>query len=606
MESSLLALLGVVGVAASVVGLIARRLRVPQVLLYLLLGALAGPSLLNIVNPDDLGEFFIVTLEVLVALIVFEGAFSIDARGLRRTGLVVRNLLTVGMAVTFLLATLLAGALGVVPWGTAFVFGALVTVTGPTVIGPLVRRLRLNDRVKSVLLAEGVLIDPLGAILAVVVLEVVLSGLQADPFLWAPSRLGGGALIGLGGGAAVWNVMRIHREPDENDVLLLVLGMAAATFAVAERLLDGSGLTAMAVMGVSLGALPIPHREAVTDTHDTLTRIMVAAVFVLATAAVDLSLLADLWPRGFIVVGALMVFVRPAAVWLSARNTDLTRRERLYVGLVGPRGVVAAALAAFAGEELGATEGGPELTALVFLTILLTIAIQSSYAGPLARALKVEAMRAMVAGGGTVGRRVATQLVASGYSVLVVDTDPDAVARAQAEGLEAQVADCTDSETLRRLGAGDVELAIGVTGSDQANLLFSQFIRSHGVEAEAHAVVHQPGSAEAFRAAGVHALRRDEAVAGAMLEMMGNPAIFDALTHGEQRLTLEVPVGASLNGRQVMDLGLPDGVLVVLVERGSDEIVPRGTTPLERGDRLLLFGRADAVRAARDALIALT
>ncbi len=100
MESSLLAVLGVVGVAASVVGLIAGRLRVPQVLLYLLLGALAGPSLLNIVNPDDLGEFFTVTLEVLVALIVFEGAFSIDARGLRRAGLVVRNLLTVGVTVT--------------------------------------------------------------------------------------------------------------------------------------------------------------------------------------------------------------------------------------------------------------------------------------------------------------------------------------------------------------------------------------------------------------------------------------------------------------------------------------------------------------------------
>ncbi len=305
---------------------------------------------------------------------------------------------------------------------TAFVFGALVTVTGPTVIGPLVRRLRLNDRVNSVLLGEGVLVDPLGAILAVVVLELVLSGLQADPFLWAPSRLGGGALIGLGGAAAAWSVMRIHREPDENDVLLLLLGLAAATFAVAERLLDGSGLTAMAVMGVSLGALPVPHRDAVTDTQDALTRIMVAAVFVLATAAVDLSLLADLWPRGFIVVGALMLVVRPLAVWLSARNSDLTRRERLYVGLVGPRGVVAAALAAFAGGQLGDAEGGPELTALVFLTILLTIGIQSSYAGLLARVLRVEAMRAMVAGGGTVGRRVATQLAAGGHAVLVIDS----------------------------------------------------------------------------------------------------------------------------------------------------------------------------------------
>ena len=197
-------------------------------------------------------------------------------------------------------------------------------------------------------------------------------------------------------------------------------------------------------------------------------------------------------------------------------------------------------------------------------------------------------------------------LLAGGHSVVVIDTDPDAVSRARAEGLQAELADCTDAEALGRLGAGDVPLSIAATDSDQANLLFSQFIRSTGVEAEAHAVVVQPGSLEAFRSAGVHALHRDEAVATAMMEMMGNPAIFDALTRDEQRLTLEVPIGGSLDGRRVMDLGLPPGVLVVLVERGSEELVPRGSTPLQRGDRLLLFGRADAVRGARDAVIALT
>ena len=606
MEASLLAVLGVVGLAASVVGFLSRRLLIPGVLLYLVIGAIAGPGLLDLVDPDELGEFFTVALEVLVAVIVFEGAFSIDPGGLRRTGRVVRNLLTLGMAITFGLATLLAGLLGVVPWGTAFVFGALVVVTGPTVIGPLVRRLRLNDRVESVLLGEGVLIDPLGAILAVVVLELVLSGLQADPFLWAPSRLGGGALLGLAGAVAVWQMLRVHREADERDTLLLLLGLAVSTFALAEILLEGSGLTAMAVMGVALGSGPVPHREAITGTQDALSRLLIAAVFVLATAAVDLSLVSALWPRGFIVVAGLMLVVRPLAVWLSAQGSDLTRRERLYVGLIGPRGVVAAALAAFAGEELGTAQRGPELTALVFLTILLTIAIQSSYAGLLARLLRVEAMRAMVAGAGQVGRRVAAQLAAGGHSVLVIDTDAEAVARARAEGLQAELADCTDAEALGRLGAADVALSVGVTNSDQANLLFSQFMRSSGIEAEAHAVVVQPGSLEAFRAAGVHAVRRDEAVATAMMEMMGNPAIFDALTHDEQRLTLEVPIGGSLDGRRVRDLGLPPGVLVVLVERGSGELVPRGETPLQRGDRLLLFGRADAVRGARDALIALT
>ena len=110
-----------------------------------------------------------------------------------------RNLLTVGLLTTFLVGTLLAGLLEVLPWRTAFMFGALVSVTGPTVIGPLVRSVRLNDHVRAVLLGEGVLIDPLGAILAVVVLQFALSGLHAEPFLWVPSRLIGGAAIGLVG-----------------------------------------------------------------------------------------------------------------------------------------------------------------------------------------------------------------------------------------------------------------------------------------------------------------------------------------------------------------------------------------------------------------------
>ena len=169
--------------------------------------------MLDVFDTRDLGEVLATSLEVLVGLLVFEGAFAIDVRYLRRVGDVVRNLLTVGLVITFLSGTLLAGLLDVLPWRTAFMFGALVSVTGPTVIGPLVRSVRLNDHVRAVLMGEGVLIDPLGAILAVVVLQFVLSGLHADPFLWVPSRLLGGAAIGLLGVAGVRAVLHLHPRP---------------------------------------------------------------------------------------------------------------------------------------------------------------------------------------------------------------------------------------------------------------------------------------------------------------------------------------------------------------------------------------------------------
>ena len=314
METAAIAALGVIGLSVALVNQVARRVMLPPVLLYLLAGVIAGPSVLGVFDPADLHEIFAISLEVLVALLVFEGAFSIDVQYLRRVGHVVRNLLTVGLVITFAPATLLAGVFDVLPWRTAFMFGALVTVTGPTVIAPVVRATRLNDHVRAVLLGEGVLIDPLGAILAVVVLQFALSGFHADPILWVPSRLLGGLAFGLVGAAGVRGVLCLHRTPPARDMTLLLLGMSVATLALAERVLPDSGLTAMATMGVVLAGMRLPHAEEVREFEDELSRILLAAVYVLSAATLKPGLLAGLWPAGFVVVAALMVIVRPLEV----------------------------------------------------------------------------------------------------------------------------------------------------------------------------------------------------------------------------------------------------------------------------------------------------
>ncbi|MDA0366221.1 MAG: cation:proton antiporter [Chloroflexi bacterium] len=472
MEEAVLSAVGIVGLVVAVAYMLARRLHVPIVVIYLLVGALAGPSLLGLVDPHELGEPFHITLELLVALIVFEGAFSIDVAYLRRVGRVVRNLLTVGLAITFLMATLLAGLTDVLPWRAAFMFGALVTVTGPTVIGPLVRSIRLNDHVRAVLLGEGVLIDPVGALVAIVVLDFTLSGLETSPLLWAPSRLLGGAALALVGFAIVRGVLWLNREPSSAETSLLLFGASIATFGLAERVLPGSGLTAVAVLGVSLAATKIPHAEDVRSFEDDLSRLMIGAVYVLAVATVDLALLRQLWPMGFLVVASLMVLVRPAVVHICAIRSDLTMRERTYIGLIGPRGIVAASLAAVAGEALGPDQAGPTLTALVFLTILLTVATQSTYAGPLADWLRVRAMKAVIAGAGRTARQLGTQLAAGGFDVVLADLDAQSVARARAAGLAAEIGDVTDMRFLAGLGADRAELAVGATDNDQSNLLF--------------------------------------------------------------------------------------------------------------------------------------
>ncbi len=603
METAAISALGVIGFAVAVTNQLARRLLIPPILLYLILGVLAGPSVFGLFNTDDLHEIFPLSLEVLVGLLVFEGAFAIDVQFLRRVGTVVRNLLTVGLFTTFLVGTLLAGLLGVLPWGTAFMFGALVSVTGPTVIGPLVRSVRLNDHVRAVLLGEGVLIDPLGAILAVVVLQFALSGLHAEPFLWVPSRLIGGAAIGLLGVLIVRGVVRLNRDPSPTEMTLLLLGVSAGTLALSERLLPDSGLTAMATMGVVLAGADLPHREVVRSFEDELSRILLAAVYILAAATLDLGLLRALWPNGVLVVIGLMVIVRPLSVALCSLRSDLRARERLYIAAIAPRGVVAVALAAFAGEALGEELFGPELTALVFLTVALTVAVQSSYAAPLARLLEVRSMRALIAGAGTVSRRIGHQLHAGGFDVMLIDPNEDVVARAREDGLDAEVGDASNVTLLRKLGGGEAALAVGGSNSDEANLLFCQYVLAENPEATAFARVEQSDAVEAFRRSGIATIGADEAVADALMAVIGQPVLREALAPGgEDRLTVEFVVGSGLDGRRIRDLQLPQRVLVLLVRRASEDIVPHGETVLQRGNRLLLFGGAEAVADARQRL----
>jgi NhaP-type Na+/H+ or K+/H+ antiporter len=606
MESAALTTLGVIGFSVAVTGMVSRRIRLPPVLIFLVIGAIAGPSMLHLVDPDEIGEVFPITLEVLVAIIVFEGAFSIDVPYLRRVGSVVRNLLTVGLLVTFALAALLAVLLDVLPWRAALLFGALVTVTGPTVISPLVRQVRLNDHVRAVLLGEGVLIDPIGAVFAIVMLDVALSGFEADPFLFVPTRLLGGAALGLIGALVVRLVLRINRSPSPAEATLLLLGMSIATYALAEELLHDSGLAAMAVMGVALAARPIPHDEEVRDFEDDLSKLLVGAIYILAVATVDLDVVRGLWPRGFIVIVGLMVVVRPVAVWLSAWRSDLNWRERTYISLIGPRGVVAAALAAFAGDALGPTEGGEVLTALVFLTVFLTVAVQSTYAGPMADLLGVKAMRAIIAGGGAVARLIGRKLADDGYDVALVELDAEAIARARADGLEVEEGDATDVRTLERLDAHEAVVAVGATDSDQANLLFCQYVSTASPEAEMFARVSQPGAADAFRAAGIHTVSSHEAQSQALLELIKSPLITEAIAPvSGERTTVSVPVGSGLHGRQVRDLQLPERVLVLLIQRNGEDLIPHGNSVLMRGDRMLLFGRAEPVAAARRQLTAI-
>ena len=197
MENAVFVTISIIGASLVLVDVYLKKTTLPVIIFYLIIGLIVGVSGLNLVNTNELGELYHLTIEVLVALIVFEGAFAIDIVSLRRVGRVIRNLISIGLLLTFAISALIVYIFGLMDWQSALIFGSLVTVSGPTVIVPLIRRASLNNKVKTVLLGESILIDPVGAIFAIFVLEIVLSGIGPDPIISMFNRVIIGGLIGV-------------------------------------------------------------------------------------------------------------------------------------------------------------------------------------------------------------------------------------------------------------------------------------------------------------------------------------------------------------------------------------------------------------------------
>jgi NhaP-type Na+/H+ or K+/H+ antiporter len=366
----------------------ARLIRVPAIILLLGAGVALGPAGLGWVRPSDLGEGLFVLVDFAVAIILFEGALNLEIRRLRREERVILRLVSWGAFVT------LVGGAGAArlwlgwPWTLSLLFGSLVVVTGPTVIGPLVRNLRLQPRVQTILEAEGVLIDPVGALLAVLVLQI-LSASDAAGVLGEVgelvTRLGVGILCGAAGGLVITGLLRLPAlvHGFENA---LTLALVVLLFHLSDYLTAPSGLLAVTVAGLVVGNLKSPVDEGLREFKDQMTALMIGAVFVLLAADVALSDIRALGWKGIAVLTTLVLVVRPAAVWLATWNAEILDRERAFIAAIAPRGIVAAAIASLTAGTLSAraVSGGTELRALVFLVIAGTVIAAGVAAWPLA------------------------------------------------------------------------------------------------------------------------------------------------------------------------------------------------------------------------------
>lgn len=436
--------LGVVLTALLVVGFLAQwlawRLRLPAILFLLLIGIVLGPAT-GLFNPDKmLGDFLFPVVSLAVALILFEGSLTLRFSELRVVGRAVRGLVSYGAVFALLLLAAAAHWIAGVRWEIAFLFGALTCVTGPTVITPMLRTLRPTSRIASALRWEGIVLDPLGALFAVLVFEAIVSHQQGHSIAVFLATIGIGAGIGLAVAAALGFLLYRQMIPEylqTYGTLIAVLG----AFTLSNRLAHESGLLAVTIMGIALGNVRRIHIDDIMDFKEHLSTLLVSMLFVVLAARLPWPLPPGMLMAGILVFVVAQFVIRPLSVMVATVGSRMTWRERALVGFVSPRGIVAAAVSSLFALRLGelGVDGADALVPLVFILIIATVVLQSATARPLAHWLKVAAPDpngVLIYGSDKAARGVGKALAEQKFQVLMVDDDWAGISAARMAGLQ--------------------------------------------------------------------------------------------------------------------------------------------------------------------------
>ncbi|MFC4526150.1 sodium:proton antiporter [Dyella halodurans] len=418
---------------------LAWRVKLPAILFLLLAGILLGP-VGHVVAPDQLlGPLLFPVVSLAVAVILFEGSLTLRFSELPGIGGVVRGLVTYGAVVAVLLLALAAHYLAGLSWEVSLLFGALTCVTGPTVIAPMLRTVRPNARIANTLRWEGIVIDPLGALFAVLVYEAIVTREQGHTIGVFLLVIGCGTAIGL---AAAWllaALLRRHMIPEylQNYGALVTVLLA---FSLSNAITHESGLLAVTVMGIALGNMRDVHIDDILDFKENLTTLLVSVLFILLAARLDWPLPDGVLWSGIAIFLAAQLVVRPLTVAIASAGSSLSWRERALIAWVAPRGIVAAAVSALFALRLDDLQlpGAEALVPLVFILIVGTVVLQSATARPLARWLKVaepDPNGVLIYGSDEVARAVARALVDAGFRVIVADEQWEGIRQARMEGL---------------------------------------------------------------------------------------------------------------------------------------------------------------------------
>lgn len=463
-----LSALALIGVLSILCQLSAWRLKIPAILPLLLVGLLIGPWL-GVLQPDAVfGDILFPLVSLSVAIILFEGSLTLKRAEIRDHGRMVTHLVSLGMLVTWLSIAVSAHFLMGFNWEISALFGALVVVTGPTVIMPMLRSVRPSAKLANILRWEGIIIDPIGALLAVLVYEFIIASQGAG---WSHAMQAFAITIGvgfaLGYGSAKFVGQAIMRGWFPHYLKnVATLSVVLGVFALSNALQHESGLLTVTVMGMVMANTRGLDLEDILEFKETLSVLLISGLFIILAARLEPDAFNQLgWPAFWLLV--IIIFaVRPLAVWLSAIGTQLDFKEKLLLAWIAPRGIVAAAVSALFALKLEQQGflGAESLVPLVFLVILSTVVLQSLTAKPLASLLKLREPPAhgfLIFGANSTARLLARALAERDIPIMLADTNWENVKQARMDNLPVYFGNPTSEHAEKHMdlqGIGNVLL----------------------------------------------------------------------------------------------------------------------------------------------------
>ncbi|MEJ2452086.1 MAG: cation:proton antiporter [Gammaproteobacteria bacterium] len=475
-----------IGIVALACQWLAWWIKLPAILFLLLAGLLLGP-VTGLIHPDKLfGDLLFPVVSLSVAVVLFEGRLTLKFREIKGLEKVVQRLLSIGVLTTWAITTLATYLLLSIPFELALLFGALTVVTGPTVIVPMLRTVRPTARLSNILRWEGIVIDPIGALLAVLVFEFIISGsgvaALGHTLLSFAGQVSTGLVIGAVSGYGWGTVLRRHWLPEflhKVATLMIVFGV----FALSNQLQSESGLLSVTIMGLWLANMKNVDVREILDFKESLSIVLISGLFIILAARIDFTRVTQL---GWHALGVLLVMqfvARPVKVLVATWGSSLSWRERTLLAWIAPRGIVAAAIAALFALQLEqqAYPGATLLVPMTFIIILGTVALQSATARMLAMWLGVaepEPTGFLIVGANPLARAIARALDKNGFHVQLADTSWSNIRNAVMDNLPTYYGNVVSEDADRRLDLVGIGQLLALSSVHEENALAASRYRS--------------------------------------------------------------------------------------------------------------------------------